>query len=226
MVIVSIAGQNKGDQIWRLLSKSLSVGVFVAGTAIFASVTLLSLIMAIVVLTLTLAAGIFGRAIAGWVVAHVSKTEPMIHVISATEQEAYQAITKILSLRSNDGTHFQVEINGQVFINEQRVASRSRLIVATLGVLAEPYDVTRVHQSNMITPVGSMSLSAISPQLTHQSMAGVASPFLPAGADPMLPLTRDRGLANSVTPQRVRTQSTDSTTGPHQIPRRPLSSAR
>ena len=87
MVIVSVVGQNKGDQIWRLLSKSLSVGVFVAGTAIFASVTLLSLIMAIVVLTLTLAAGIFGRAIASWIVGRVSGTEPMIHVISSAEQE-------------------------------------------------------------------------------------------------------------------------------------------
>ena len=87
MVIVSVVGQNKGDQIWRLLSKSLSVGVFVAGTAIFASVTLLSLIMAIVVLTLTLAAGIFGRAIASWIVVRVSGTEPMIHVISSAEQE-------------------------------------------------------------------------------------------------------------------------------------------
>ena len=207
MVIVSIVGRNEGDQIWRLLSKSLSVVVIVAGTAIFASVTLLSLIMAIVVLTLTLVAGIFGSAIAGlggWIVGRVSGTEPMIHVISSNEQEAYQAITEILSLKSNDGTHFQVEINGHILINERRVASRSRLIVATLGVLAEPYDVTKAHQSNTISPVGSMSLSALSPQLTNRSLGGVLSPFLGGATDPVLPLTRrDKGFDNSVTQQRV-----------------------
>ncbi len=144
MIMVSIVGDSRIRKMVRLVAKSISIAVFVAGTACFASVTLLSLQMAIMVLTLSLSAGIFGRALAGWVVSRVSDTEPMIHVISNTRHEAYQAVAEILSIRSDDGTPFQVEVNGHIFIDQRRVAKRSRWPVrAFLGVLAEPYDLRK-----------------------------------------------------------------------------------
>ena len=54
-------------QLLKLFSKAASITVFVCGTAIFASVTLLALEAAIMILTIILSAGIFGRALAGWV---------------------------------------------------------------------------------------------------------------------------------------------------------------
>lgn len=226
MVMVSVVGGNTGDSIWRLLSKTLNVAVFVLGTAIFASATLLSLVMAIVVLTLTLSAGVFGRAIAGWIVGQVSGTEPMIHVISGTEPEAYQAITKILCLGSKDRTPYQVEINGHIFINKRRVASRSKLKVAILGVLAEPYDVTKAYQGTTISPVGTMSLNALSPQPTNISMSGVLSPFTSGAADPLLPTnSMNHGGASSWSQQNFQNSSADSTTNfNNQISRKPVPS--
>lgn len=189
MVTVSIVGQQRWEPIWQRLSKGLSVAVFVTGTAYFASVVLLSLIMSVVVLTLTLAAGIFGRAIASWIVSHVARTEPMIHIISRTKEEAYQAIAEIISLKSNDGSPFQVEINGHILINERRVATRSWLKVAIFGVLAEPYDIARPFRKRTLSTATGMSLSPLSPQLTSNSRGGSSIPFLsgpslgPNGAD-------------------------------------------
>jgi hypothetical protein len=220
MIMVSVVGENTGDNLWRLLSKILSVAAFVTGTAVFASVTLLSLIMAIVVTTLVLAAGLFGRAIAGWIVGRVSGTEPMVHVISGNEHEAYQAITEVLCLKSNDGTPFQVEINGHIFVNERRVASRSPFKVAMLGVLAEPYDVTQAHRGTEMTPSTTMSLSALSPRQTNVSI-----PFLGGDAELSPSISRmDHVATKPVAHQNIQSGSSDSIAPfEYQIPRKSVS---
>jgi hypothetical protein len=147
LVMVSIVGNGKFASLWRLLSKSISIAVFVTGTAMFASVTLVSLPMAVMVLTLVLSAGVFSRAIAGWLVRRVSEKEPMIHVIVNSEDEANHAICRILKIEIANGPDIQVEINGHVFVNGRRVASRSPWHVAILGVLANPYDLRRADSS-------------------------------------------------------------------------------
>lgn len=76
MVSVVIQGQDRYRSIFRLLSKCISIATYVTGTALFASVQLLALPVAGMTLTLILAAGVFGRAITGWIVSGVSKTEP------------------------------------------------------------------------------------------------------------------------------------------------------
>ncbi|KAI9779650.1 MAG: hypothetical protein M1816_003455 [Peltula sp. TS41687] len=188
MVMVSVAGDTRFGSLWRLLSKSLSIGVYVTGTALFASVTLLSLQMAVLVLTLNLSAGVFGRAIAGWVVSRVSETEPIIHVISHTRHEAYQAVAEILCIRSDDGTPFQVEVNGHIFLDQRRVVKRSWWPVAFLGVIAEPYDLRKACH-----PVSS-------------SMGEDHSPFL--GMDPNV--TRKESVAE-VHLRSLRSRSHEST---------------
>ena len=224
--MVSVVGENTGDNIWRLISKTLSIATFVTGTAVFASITLLSLIMATVVVTLTLAAGFFGRAIAGWIVGRVSEAEPTIHIISGNEQEAYQASTEVLCLKATDGTPFQVEINGHIFINERRVASRSPFKVAMLGVLAESYDVAKAHQGTETSLSGTMSLSALSPRQTNLSMGAASMPFLTGSADPSPSMTRtDHAATKSAAQQHVRSTSSDSVAySDHQIPRKSVPS--
>lgn len=204
IVMVSIVGQQKLEQIWQRLSRAFSVAVFVFGTAVFASVTLLSLVMAVVVLTLTLAAGILGRAIASWIVSNVAGTEPMIHIISGTKEEAYQAIAEILSLKSNDGSPFQVEINGQIFINERRVATRSWLKVAMFGVLAEPYDIVKAYQKTKMPFGAGIPLNTLSPGMTNNLRGGVSMPFLSSATDPSLPIHRtDNDAVRSASQQSV-----------------------
>ncbi len=75
-----------------------SIGVFVTGTAFFTAVQLLALPMAVMVLTFTLAAGVFGRGFANWIVTRVDGEEPLIHIIVKDAREAHQVISRILEL--------------------------------------------------------------------------------------------------------------------------------
>lgn len=143
MVSVATGDSHWVGSFWRLLSKSVSICIFVTGTAIFASVTLLALPMAAMTLTLVLAAGVFSRAIASWMVSRVAETEPMIHVIAENDEDAHQVIARIFRL-----TAFQVEIRGHVFVQEKRVASRSPWYVRLLGVMAEPFDLRNLNKEN------------------------------------------------------------------------------
>ncbi|KAL8668466.1 MAG: hypothetical protein Q9168_006902 [Polycauliona sp. 1 TL-2023] len=157
LVVISVVGH--GDQpvrsLLRLLSKCTSIATFVTGTALFASVQLLALPMAVFVLTLVLAAGVYGRAITGWIVAGVSKTEPLIHVIVNSTHEAQIVIREILSLdeygtedkEDPDETEIrklQVELHGHVFVKQRRVAHRTPWNLRTWGVLARPFDLRNV----------------------------------------------------------------------------------
>ena len=159
------------------------------GTAMFASVVLLSLIMAIVVVTLTLAAAVCGRAIAAWIVLRVSGIEPLIHVIASNDREASHAITEILCLRSNDGSHFQVELGGQVFISGRRVASRSRwqaAMLAIFGVLVDPYDIANCPQAMKEASTNSTLWNALSRQTTRVPSNEAWGSPLPTAAEPIM----------------------------------------
>ncbi|KAL8751115.1 MAG: hypothetical protein Q9199_006636 [Rusavskia elegans] len=160
LVIVSVVGH--GDQrirsLLRLLSKFTSIATFVTGTALFGSVQLHALPTAVFVLTLVLAAGVYGRAITGWIVQGVSKTRPLIYVIVNSTHEAQIVIREILSLdeygtddkEDPDETEIrklQVELHGHVFIKQRRVAHRTPWNLRTWGVLARPYDLRRVDMS-------------------------------------------------------------------------------
>ncbi|KAL8688028.1 MAG: hypothetical protein Q9224_004991 [Gallowayella concinna] len=163
-VLVVISVVNHGDQrirsLLRLLSKCTSIATFVTGTALFASVQLLALPMAVMVLTLVLAAGVYGRAITGWIVQGVSKTEPLIHVIVNSTEEAQHVIARILSLdeygtedtefpNESEVRNLQVELHGHVFVKRRRVAHRTPWYLRTLGVLAQPFDLRNVDMSKL-----------------------------------------------------------------------------
>lgn len=108
LVMISVIGSAPFASLWRLLSKSVGIAVFITGTALFASATLISLPIAVMALTLVLSAGVFSRAIAGWMVRRVADEEPMIHVLVNTGDEANGAPCRILKLNSADGAHVQV----------------------------------------------------------------------------------------------------------------------
>jgi hypothetical protein len=157
LVMISVAnqGQDRVRAVLRLVSKCASIATFVTGTALFASVQLLALPVATMTVTLILAAGVFGRAITGWIVSGVSKTEPLIHVIVNTTQEAQHVIARILSLDeygsqktgTNEVRKVQVELSGHVFVGQRRVGHRSPWWLRTLGVLASPFDLRKVDHS-------------------------------------------------------------------------------
>ncbi|KAL8713107.1 MAG: hypothetical protein Q9220_002628 [cf. Caloplaca sp. 1 TL-2023] len=154
LIVVSVI--NYGDQrigsFFRLLSKCTSIATFIVGTALFASVQLLALPMAVLTLTLVLAAGVFGRAIIGWIVVGVSKTEPLLHVIVNSTHEAQKVIKRILELdtygveepEGHETRRLQIELNGHIFVNQRRVGHRSPWLLRSLGVLAQPFDLRKL----------------------------------------------------------------------------------
>ncbi|KAL9608031.1 MAG: hypothetical protein Q9167_007110 [Letrouitia subvulpina] len=150
-VLVMVSVINNGEErirsLLRLFTKSISIATFVAGTALFASVQLLALPVAVMTLTLVLAAGVYSRAITGWIVSGVNKTEPMLHHIIALilsldvhfgQQESEDHVRKI-----------QAEIEGHVFVEGRRVAYRSPWHLRLWGVLAEPFDLREVDMSEV-----------------------------------------------------------------------------
>jgi hypothetical protein len=150
MVIVSVATDEKvaytWKKFWRFGSRVASVIVFVTGTILFSNVTLLPLPMAEMVVILVLGAGIFGRAISSGIVSSVEQTEPMIHIITDSEEEACRVIGDIFSLGEDDEGErhiFQIEINGHIFLGKRRVAHRSSWYIKTLGVMASPFDIRK-----------------------------------------------------------------------------------
>jgi len=148
LVMVSEVGNRPYTHTLRLFSKTIGIAVFVAGTCFFASATLISISMSTFALAFVIGAGIFSRAIVGWIVRRVAETEPMIHFIAHSQEEANHAILRLLKLELSDKADVQVEIGGHIFVNGRRVARRSRLHVGFLGVLASPYDLIRAKGSS------------------------------------------------------------------------------
>ena len=153
-ILIMVSVVKDGDAVVgalsRLASKYASIATFVTGTAFFASTQLLAGSVAVLTLTLVLAAGVFSRAITRWIVQGVSKTEPMLHVIVNSTQEAQHVIARILSLDEEyTGTQdelrkVQVEVGGHVFVEQRRVAYRTPWYLRFFGVLAEPFDLRKV----------------------------------------------------------------------------------
>ena len=161
MVSVASHGQDRVRSVLRLLSKCTGIAVFVTGTALFASVHLLALPVAVITLTLILAVRVFGRAITGWIVSGVGMTEPLMYVIVNTTREAQRLIARILSFDEHGGREFgekevrkvQVELRGHVFVGQRCVARRSPGWLKTLGILAEPFDLRKLDSNKPILHV-------------------------------------------------------------------------
>lgn len=164
IIMVSVvAHESTFRSVKRLVTKMSSLGVFVTGTAFFAAVQLLALPMAVMVLTFILAAGVFGRGFANWIVTRIDREEPVIHIIVKDAKEAHQVISRILELDDKDLPDeyamtddkarrlIQIEIGGHVFVKHRRVAHRSRWHVLVWGIMADPFDLRHIGEDALDT---------------------------------------------------------------------------
>jgi hypothetical protein len=78
-VIISIRGISNAHASLRVFSKLISIAVFTVGTAMFASSTLVTIVVAVIVASLTLVAGVFGRVTAMWMASELMQNKPVIH---------------------------------------------------------------------------------------------------------------------------------------------------
>ena len=87
-VIISLEGNSGPHAALRVFSKAFAIGVFVTGTAIFASAQLIALSMAVAVPCLVLGAGVFGRVIGLWMVSEMMKTKPILYRVVKSREDA------------------------------------------------------------------------------------------------------------------------------------------
>lgn len=139
--IISLEGVSSSHAALRIVSKALTVGVFAAGTAIFASAQLISISVAVTALALILGAGVFGRVIAMWMASEMMKTKPMLHHVVKTHSMAGECIESILQIDD-----LVIEVLGHVIVGRRVVGRYSQWTSwsAWAGILAGPFDIGRL----------------------------------------------------------------------------------
>lgn len=140
-VLLSVQGVSSAHAFLRVFSKLISIGAFAVGTALFASSTLVTIIVALITATLILCAGIFGRVTAMYMASEMMRNEPVLHRVVRSRAEAakyLEAIFRQPDLACEVLGH--VIIQGRCFKRLTRRLRRSHL----LGVLAKPYNLTRL----------------------------------------------------------------------------------
>ena len=144
-VIISLEGISAPHALLRVFSKAITIGVFVTGTAMFASTQLIYLSMAVAVLCLVLAAGVFGRVIAMWIASEMMKTKPVLHRVVKSRGLAAEYIDRILAI---DG--LVVEVMGHVIVNGRCVQRYNQIFAKSswLGLLAGPHDIGKLAMVN------------------------------------------------------------------------------
>ncbi|KAI9765619.1 MAG: hypothetical protein M1839_005413 [Geoglossum umbratile] len=140
-VIISLEGISHPHATFRVISKAISVGVYAAGTATFASATLITISVALTVLCLVLGAGVFGRVVAMWMASEMMKTDPVLHRVVKTRDEAADYIESILAIPG-----LTCEVMGHVIVNGRCIKRYNKWFrMATFfGVLAPPYDISKL----------------------------------------------------------------------------------
>ncbi|KAI2629549.1 hypothetical protein GGR54DRAFT_267464 [Hypoxylon sp. NC1633] len=141
LVIISQAKVTHSHAALRVCSKAISVGVFAAGTATFASASLITMSVALTTLCLVLGAGVFGRVASMWMVSEMMKERPVIHRIVKNEEDADEFMYEVLN---TDGLMF--ELLGHVFINGRCVKRYNRLLNWSniFGILVSPFDLKKL----------------------------------------------------------------------------------
>lgn len=148
-VIISREGVLGQHTAFRLISKLVSVGAFTFSTALFASSALVTILVATVVMVLVLVAGIFGRVTAMWISAIIMRDRPVLHRVVKDEKEASVFMEVVLAQED-----IICEVLGHVVINGRCVGRYGIFRWSTFfGVLAPPYDVTKIATRSSVESV-------------------------------------------------------------------------
>lgn len=142
-VIISLEGITPGHATLRVVSKAISVGVFAAGTAAFASATMITISVALTVLCLVLGAGVFGRVVAMWMASEMMVVNPVLHAVVKTRAEASDYISNILAING-----LSVELMGHVIVNGRCIGRYSEWMRSArfFGVLSPAFNLSQLAQ--------------------------------------------------------------------------------
>lgn len=140
-VLLSVKGVTPAHALLRILSKLVSIGAFATGTGLFASTTLVTIERALVMLVLVLLSGLLGRVTAMYMASEMIRTEPVIHRVVKNREEAGKYLEAIFRQ-----PEIACEVLGHVIVQGRCVKKFGKSLrwSGLLGVLARPYDLTRL----------------------------------------------------------------------------------
>ena len=141
-VVISQEGVEATHATFRVLSKACNVAVFAFGTTLFASATLVSVSVALMVLALVLSAGVWGRVTAMWIASQMNKySDPVLHTVVPFRTDAAEHMQEILKLPG-----LIIETCGHIIVNGRAIKRRNPWLSAAryIGLLAAPFDITTI----------------------------------------------------------------------------------
>lgn len=155
-VVVSKEGVSPSHALIRIFSKAGSVAVFAFGTTLFASATPMSVSITLMVLSLVLSSGVFGRVVAMWIAAEMNRyNEPVLHAVVQTRADAADHVQWLLALPG-----LVIEMHGHVICNGRSVHRRNEWLSRSkyIGLLAPPFDITKL--ASRVQPLNSVRSSS------------------------------------------------------------------
>lgn len=109
-------------------------------SALFASSSLVTIQMAILVMALTLVAGVFGRVTAMWISAVIMRDRPVLHRVAKHQDDASVFMEAVLRKEG-----IVCEVMGHAVIAARCVKRNPKWTwSALLGVLARAFDVSKI----------------------------------------------------------------------------------
>jgi hypothetical protein len=139
-VIIGVRGVSNAHAILRIFSKVLSIGVYTVGTAMFASSTLTTILVAVVVASMVISSGVFGRVTAMWMTSELMRDRPLLNALAKDNREAEMYIEAML--RQPD---MVFEILDHVIIDGRCVKRLNWFRWSKVfGVMAPPFDITKL----------------------------------------------------------------------------------
>jgi hypothetical protein len=140
-VLISVKGVSTLHAMLRVFSKLISIGVFAVGTGLFASSTLITIVVAMVAATLILCAGIFGRVTAMYMASEMMRNKPVLHKVVKNRTEAGKYMEALFQQ-----PEIACEVLGHIVTQGRCIKKFGRRTRWSqfLGVLARPYDLRRI----------------------------------------------------------------------------------
>ena len=152
-VLISIQGVSHAHAVLRVFSKMVSIGVFAVSTSLFASATLITIIIAVVTAVLILGASVFGRVTAMYMASEMMRYKPVLHKVVRNRTEAGKYLDALF--RQPD---LACEVLGHVIVQGRCIKKFRRKIRLShiLGVLARPLDLRKMSTRGPNTAQGTI----------------------------------------------------------------------
>ena len=141
-VVVSKEGISWQHAAIKVVSKGSSLAVYAFGTALFAAAQLMSISVALMILSIVLGCAAFGRINGMFIASEMNNPrEPILHAVVQGDEDAAKHIESVLA-----EPDLVVEIMGHIIVNGAVVARQNPWfsLATYIGLLAPPFNLNKI----------------------------------------------------------------------------------